>query len=568
MTGTTLLVDPLAALFRPALEGRAPLLLDKTEVEVTLVPPMAHIVVTRQFTNTTEQLVEAVLTLPPLAPQEVVFRLTVCFGGRLYEAIPQPAKRARHAHDDAIAQGRVAILYELLRNDVQLISIAGIKPGAQVKVQTWSIRPLVRPEENRATLSITLGAARNFPGYGLSDADAPVITTAYHSGTLMLNAAETLQVTHRPWNDLPEAVTSPEPVIIDCGIPILLDIVALEGGRLDHSEWQVDKPGGWEASAVRIADTLRGPMMPGQNVTSHRTDWIFGVTRTDDSEIRVTAPLPTEEIAPHARALRAFAAAGFVASATPLDVATVRRTANILSRQTSLVFIGPEGELPDELPMLRKLALPTMLASDGISADPQPPALEPFPVEPPPAPRPSLPIKSNPITPGSSLRDFDGKQINPGAMPPRSRLKWVKWVPAALVLLGIAVAFQSIDYPMPPKLMAIVGLMLLSAIPFVPREGSPARRRLPLLTILPLPWIVSLLAGPLTDDFTYGGGAPVPGWMIPLQYALLAASALLPVFLIPIMREARRFTAVLGVLNFVLTFFVTSASILILTPGS
>ena len=49
-----LLVDPLAAFFRPALEGCAPLLIDSNHVEVTLLPPLAKIAVVRRFTNTTD----------------------------------------------------------------------------------------------------------------------------------------------------------------------------------------------------------------------------------------------------------------------------------------------------------------------------------------------------------------------------------------------------------------------------------------------------------------------------------------------------------------------------------
>ncbi|MBS0502987.1 MAG: hypothetical protein JSS55_04125 [Proteobacteria bacterium] len=91
--------------------------------------------------------------------------------------------------------------------------------------------------------------------------------------------------------------------------------------------------------------------------------------------------------------------------------------------------------------------------------------------------------------------------------------------------------------------------------------------RLPLLAVLLLPWIGSLLAGPMMDNLTYGFEPP-PGWMIPFQYGLLAASALLPFVLMPIMRDARRFTAVLGILNFALTLFMVASNVLILTPES
>ena len=90
MNANMLLVDPLAAFFRPALEGCAPLLLDSTYVELTLLPPLAKIAAVRRFTNMSGQRIEAVLTLPAIAPQEVVFRLIVNIGGVEYHAAPQP----------------------------------------------------------------------------------------------------------------------------------------------------------------------------------------------------------------------------------------------------------------------------------------------------------------------------------------------------------------------------------------------------------------------------------------------------------------------------------------------
>ncbi len=139
------------------------------------------------------------------------------------------------------------------------------------------------------------------------------------------------------------------------------------------------------------------------------------------------------------------------------------------------------------------------------------------------------------------------------------------WAMAVIALLSILGIFHLIDYPLPDRLGAILGLIILGATAFLPSKVSPARRRLPLLTVLVLPWIAALGAGPLLDDFTYGG-APPPDWMIPTQCALLIASAILPLVLMPSMRGARRFTMAVGIFNLSLTLFVTVSGILILTP--
>lgn len=120
---------------------------------------------------------------------------------------------------------------------------------------------------------------------------------------------------------------------------------------LDHSAWQVDQVGGWEVTAACGTETFRHPMNPNGRLISNRGDWIFGVMQTAQGEVRVTAPLPTEGIAPNARALRAFAASALAESGTPQEPDAIRRLANILSHQTSLRFVGPGGELPAEFPV-------------------------------------------------------------------------------------------------------------------------------------------------------------------------------------------------------------------------
>jgi hypothetical protein len=236
----------------------------------------------------------------------------------------------------------------------------------------------------------------------LADADALVTTPALHNATLAVSS--TAMHVSLCGQGAPFAITSRDPVRVDCAAPIQLEIVPGDGGSLDHSAWQVDQEGGWEATSARGFETFQHPMNPGGSLASNRNDWIFGVTETVQGEIRVTAPLPTNGIAPNARALRAFAAAAFVESATPQAPDAVRHSANILSRQTSLEFIGPEGELSDIIPAMRKLALPEMLAPEKTGAPPQAVALEPFDYgASPSAPEPPLPIKTdNLIAPGAA----------------------------------------------------------------------------------------------------------------------------------------------------------------------
>lgn len=564
MNDSKLLVDPLAALFRTELAGLPPLLLETTHVEVMPLPPLAHVVVARTFRNSTDRMVEAVLTLPPIAPQEVVYRLIVTIDGIDYHASARPGKRARRAHDAALAEGRIAILHELLVGGIQLVSIAGIEPRAKVTVLIWSIRPLDRPQENKASLTVALSAKRSAAIFSLADVDALVTTAERHSASVSVNTdfpSLRVQLTGQPYGD--RNLTSSEDIGVECSTPICLHFDPVLGGVLDHSEWHVGKPGGWETTSERGIETFRHPRNPDGAVISDRDDWIFGSMQTRAGEIRVIAPLPSEgkhpnaggllEIAPNARALRAFAAACLVDSATPQNPADVLLAANVLSRQTSLAFIGPKGEVSDDIPMLRKVALADMDSIDVTSVPPEPATVPPFEYDMPAEPEPVLPRKTE-------------DRSTPGARPPRYR--WLTWGPVGLALLLVVAAFQTGDGPAVPLLAAFVILMSISALRFLPRKASPAWRRLPLLIVLPVPWIVSVVAEPL---MAYGQRGRMPmaaDGMIPFQYALLALSAVLPLGLLPIMRDARRFTLTLGILNLVLTFFAVLANSIIHTPGS
>ena len=561
MNRATLLVDPIAALFRTELSGSPPLVLDETSIEVQLVAPLARVLTARRFTNSSDQWVEAVLTLPPIAPDEILYGLEVWLDGVVYHALPQAPQAARRAQDVAVAAGRRAILYEVLEHGVPMISIAGIKPGSRVEILSWSIRPLARPEVNRATLLIPLCATANEELARICDADAVVTTRERHAATLTVSS-EALQVSILGQPDQDQQLRSNEPIGVECSTPILLEVIPLEGGSLDHSEWQVDKPGGWEATSQRGIETFRHPSNPGGRVTSNRTDWIFGVIATSSGEIRVTAPLQGDCIAPSphglrglapiATGMRAFAAVGFVESATRQEPDAVRIAANILSRANSLAFVGPDSESTGEAPLFRKLALPEPSFHD-VPGVPEPPVAEPPPtlaVEP----------RNAPVLPDK------GEHIAPGRK--RSPRHWLTWVPILLLVGVFGASFMSIHVPFLPFICIFTGLMVMSAWRFVPSEGAPVRRRLPLLTVLPLPWIASLLGGPLVWQKITGEVPDIADWMIPFQFGTLAAAVLLPCLLIAWMPGARRFALVLGLLNLVLTFFLTAASVVTLTPGT
>ncbi len=173
--------------------------------------------------------------------------------------------------------------------------------------------------------------------------------------------------------------------------------------------------------------------------------------------------------------------------------------------------------------------------------------IDPYPAERKPPVVPVLPQKPGP-------------QITPGARPPR--LGWLILSPYAVFLGWLAAVFLSIDLPRWPTIATFITATGLSALVCLPREVSPGRQRLPILVVLVLPWIVSIIADLPQNALAFAN------WMLPFQISLLAASALLPLILLPLMQGARRFTAVLGFFNFVVTFLLVLTSILLLYPDS
>ena len=158
----------------------------------------------------------------------------------------------------------------------------------------------------------------------------------------------------------------------------------------------------------------------------------------------------------------------------------------------------------------------------------------------------------------------------PGANPlsacPTS-YAWLTWASVLLFLIWILGALQYLTVPLGLVLGVFVVLMLLNAVRYFPRPGTPVRRRLPFLAALAMPWIISILYGPL-GLVELSANTAQRAWMIEAQWSLLAASAILPLLLLPFMRGGRSFTIVVGILNSVATFFVTLTAIIINMPGS
>ncbi len=496
MSQRVFVVDPLAVLFRPELTGHEALALDSTHVDVELLPPLARVAVTRCFTNRSNQIIEALLTLPPAVKYAVTYGLEVRINERTYRALARPAAIAQREQDAAMDAGRRTIRHELAAGGVQLISIAGIESNASVAVRIESVQPRIRTDRETALLSIGLSSDPKRWNHRLDDADAMTTTPSRHTATLCVTAEGLAVTLHKAEAHAPQPLASGESFRIDCADTIQLRVVSLGTRSLDHSAWHPEVLGGWQIS-------LDKPLHPAAS----RSDWVHGEIVVGERCVHAIASRPLSTNAPltaNACAVLAFASSGDVEMAVPHDIGAMRREANVLYAGVNLAFVGAEGELPAGMPMLRKVALPSPPANPSEQRHPE-----------------------------VHFPEKLGPSITPQARPPSYRwIGWVLGILAAVLLINLVLLNP---LPVLPLLGAFLVVSILNAIRLAPRSDAPVFVRLPLLTVFVLPTIAVLIGGEAIS---------LPAFVASLVQPLLA---------LPFFRGARKFTIAVGLLGVVCT---------------
>ncbi|BBD98373.1 hypothetical protein SAMIE_1018740 [Sphingobium amiense] len=309
------LIDPLVPLFRPSLAPRPPLLLDKTEIRLRLVPPIARLIVARTFTNRETVPIEAVLTMPPALTGEVVHGVEVRIGEQRWTAQAWPRRRAEAAYDGAAVDGSRAILLEDLKRGWRTLSVAGVMPGEVVSLVCESAIALGPTGE---TVRLCPGVDPDLAAPAVPEHLTPRQTSEPHPITLQIEGANELIVRSGGTDLPPRQQIGNAPMMLEIVIP-----ADFEGKVTD-----------WSADDVRAEMGLR----------------------------------MAEQIA------------ALLDGDRPVDRQRVRDLAlkgNLLTSETSLVFVGAEGEATGVLPAMRKLALVDAVSSDVQAVPSQAPAVEP-----------------------------------------------------------------------------------------------------------------------------------------------------------------------------------------------
>ncbi len=187
-SGGVHLIDPIAALVerRRANSGADPAPLCSLDIEVTIRGGLALVETTRTYVNREEKAIEALLSVP-VPVHAAFFGLTAKIGGKLYEAAAVPREAAREAYEEAIDEGRAAVLHEELLRGVHALSVANLAPGGEAEVTIRWAEPM-RFLDASAHVRIPLTVGDVYGVSGLPETDELV-----HGGRVPL---ATLRVRH------------------------------------------------------------------------------------------------------------------------------------------------------------------------------------------------------------------------------------------------------------------------------------------------------------------------------------------------------------------------------------
>ncbi|RYH07617.1 VIT domain-containing protein [Tropicimonas sp. IMCC6043] len=121
-------------------DGR-PMPLTDTEIDVQISCGLATITTTRTFRNAEEVPIEVVLTMP-VGFDAVVTGLSASIGERTFEAQAKAKTTAREVYENAIDDGRLAVLHEEALRGVHILSVGSLPAGEEVSVTLEAVAPL------------------------------------------------------------------------------------------------------------------------------------------------------------------------------------------------------------------------------------------------------------------------------------------------------------------------------------------------------------------------------------------------------------------------------------------
>jgi hypothetical protein len=133
-------IDPLAHFLDAILrrDGRKPVPLISTRIDVTIRGGLAFVTTERTFRNIEQKPIEATMTFP-VPVDATLCALTANIDGRTLTAAARARNEARQTYETAIGEGKSAILHEELLKGIHMLSVGQVRPGGQIAVtDTWT----------------------------------------------------------------------------------------------------------------------------------------------------------------------------------------------------------------------------------------------------------------------------------------------------------------------------------------------------------------------------------------------------------------------------------------------
>jgi hypothetical protein len=177
--------DPLARFLRDHAADKHPIPLIATRIDVTIRGGLACVTTERTFRNSEQQSIEATMTFP-VPVDATLCSLTARIDGRTLNAVAKARAQARETYEDAVDRGKAAALHEELLKGIHMLSVAHVKPGAEIVVtDIWTVPLAFVGGEPRLRIPTTVGEI-----YGCSplSADDDLVTSSsqVHEATIAI----------------------------------------------------------------------------------------------------------------------------------------------------------------------------------------------------------------------------------------------------------------------------------------------------------------------------------------------------------------------------------------------
>jgi len=160
--------DPFVDLIHPhSITGDAPMV--KLAFHVTIQGGLALVKSTRTYINKSDGPIEAVMSLP-VSVHAAFFGLSAEIDGKYYDAQAKPKHQALETYEEAIDQGKAAVLHEELLRGIHSLSVGNLGSGKAVVITTRSAE-LLRFHDGTGYLRIPLTVGDVYGVSPLEDVD-------------------------------------------------------------------------------------------------------------------------------------------------------------------------------------------------------------------------------------------------------------------------------------------------------------------------------------------------------------------------------------------------------------